>query len=702
MNAADILDSLGDAVVAVDLDERVLLWSAGAERSLGLASDQAVGEALPAWSGLGPVVPIRAERRLRLGRQDGGGLEAVVVSTPLPGPDGRPEGTVLVIKDMAPWLGSPDQPDARPSPSVDPDERLGATLRPTLETTGLDFAGVGARSQLGRRLAEQGRRLVPGTECLILVVPAEDPASFDCLAGSGDFVRLLVGRRYPLAGSLAGRALAARLPVESTRMDREGADPPAFRGSGFSTMRLHPMLARGPLADGRTLLGALCVMRREPVPFTAEERAVIDLYGQLVALALERASYREAAGHATARLRLAVDAALELSLSLDVEVVAGRLVRLAVTALQADRCVLLRVEGEMEQDVVVAAAFGPGPDGPPVGNRIRLRDSPQLSDLLAGRTPAVATPAAVAVMPAQVLAAVGSGGDSHLALQPLWAGDRLVAVLGLARQGGRGFGPEDLATMQALAAPAALALRNALLFQEVEGAGRVKSDFLSLAAHELRTPLSVVRGYVSMFRDGTLGEMPASWAAPLDVLRAKSDELGRLVDNLLEAGRLETGRAIMTREPVDLAAAAARAVKSAGDAAEVEAPPAPVVAIADPRAVATILHHLLTNAAAFSTSGGCRPVVRVEAGPEKARVTVQDCGPAIPEADRDRIFERFTRLERRGRPPVPGTGLGLYIGRKLAELMRGGLELEAGGQGAGGNRFALSLPLARESAASGP
>src|SRR5204862_459714 len=79
------------------------------------------------------------------------------------------------------------------------------------------------------------------------------------------------------------------------------------------------------------------------------------------------------------------------------------------------------------------------------------------------------------------------------------------------------------------------------LFEEAQEASRAKSEFLNLAAHELRTPLSVVAGYASMLVDGSLGDVPEMWRRPLGILNGKAAELNRLVDELLLAARIETG-----------------------------------------------------------------------------------------------------------------------------------------------------------------
>ena len=121
-----------------------------------------------------------------------------------------------------------------------------------------------------------------------------------------------------------------------------------------------------------------------------------------------------------------------------------------------------------------------------------------------------------------------------------------------------------IAVLQQIGAVAALAFRNATLFQSLREASRIRSQFLNMAAHELRTPLSVIGGYASMLADGTLGEAPSAWRMPLAVVVEKTKELAHLIDDILLAGRLESGVARTSRRSMDLVAALREAMQRAG------------------------------------------------------------------------------------------------------------------------------------------
>ena len=228
---------------------------------------------------------------------------------------------------------------------------------------------------------------------------------------------------------------------------------------------------------------------------------------------------------------------------------------------------------------------------------------------------------------------------------------------------------------------------------------RMRSQFLNMAAHELRTPLSVIAGYVSMLADGTLGQGPAAWQAPLAVLVQKTSELAYLIDDILLAGRLESGTARTAGRTMDLRDALREAIERARARAEmiaasveVPAPDSPMLVRGDVDHVARILDNLLNNAFNYSR-GRPRVRVRLDSDGDSALLRVEDSGRGIDTEHRDLIFQQFYRVEDPATGYPPGTGLGLFISRALAERCGGSLELEWSEAGVG-SRFVLRLPLA--------
>jgi signal transduction histidine kinase len=241
------------------------------------------------------------------------------------------------------------------------------------------------------------------------------------------------------------------------------------------------------------------------------------------------------------------------------------------------------------------------------------------------------------------------------------------------------------------------AMQTALLRQE-----DARRAFVATASHELRTPLTSLQGMLELLdedlREGRvdLDDAHAQVAAAQGELR----RLGNLATELLHLSRLDAGTPLRA-EPVELGelsrAVAAEFALRAGEAGvrlDVLPPRGPVWAGGDPGAVAQVARILLDNALRFSPAGAA---VTVEAGyrGDRAFVAVADTGPGVPPAEREMIIERFQRGSRTG--GEGGFGLGLAIGRELAERQAGALRLADVPTGA---RFVLELPI--ELPAGGP
>jgi two-component system, sensor histidine kinase len=218
------------------------------------------------------------------------------------------------------------------------------------------------------------------------------------------------------------------------------------------------------------------------------------------------------------------------------------------------------------------------------------------------------------------------------------------------------------------------------LLAQAQESNRAKSEFLNMAAHELRTPMAVIVGYLSMLNDGTFGEVSEDWSRVLQIMIQKGEELNQLVDGLLTAARIEAGTVPGRLVDYDLREVARQAMRKATPQAELlgaelhlDLPEMPVFVQADPTHLARIVDNLVNNALAYSRG---RPWVRVSVREDSdALLTVEDRGIGIPPEMRERIFERFVRLDLPGQPLQPGTGLGLYISRELARRQGGDLEV---------------------------
>ncbi|HYM96547.1 MAG TPA: PAS domain-containing sensor histidine kinase [Candidatus Sulfotelmatobacter sp.] len=218
-----------------------------------------------------------------------------------------------------------------------------------------------------------------------------------------------------------------------------------------------------------------------------------------------------------------------------------------------------------------------------------------------------------------------------------------------------------------------------------------KAKALNVISHELRTPLAVIKGYTSLFVDGSLGAVPAPWQKPLAIMSEKIEHLERLVELAIasaDLGRVPELRPIDLRPLVD--DALARAVERTTVAPEVELAPSssPVVAVADPLLVGTILDNLIDNALSYSSAP---PSIRIWTQPDPGpQVFVEDRGVGIAAADQPDLFGAFIRLNLERFADRPGSGLGLYMTRRLARVMGGDVTLEKSAVGVG-SVFKLTL-----------
>ncbi|MDQ3514049.1 MAG: ATP-binding protein, partial [Chloroflexota bacterium] len=215
---------------------------------------------------------------------------------------------------------------------------------------------------------------------------------------------------------------------------------------------------------------------------------------------------------------------------------------------------------------------------------------------------------------------------------------------------------------------------------------RLRRDFLAMVGHDLRGPLTTLRGRVQLLqRRGTYHEPTVA------AIFAQTQRMGRLIDDLADLVRFEAGPPELRRAPVDLVAlvrAEAEAANPAGDAERIQiiAPEGTILGNWDADRLGQVLQNLLGNAVKYAP-GDNRVTVQVEADAAEARVGVTDQGPGIPPEHLARLFERFYRADATG---AGGLGLGLYISRMLVEAHGG--RIWAKSEPGQGSTFTFVLP----------
>ncbi|WP_158501702.1 ATP-binding protein [Vitiosangium sp. GDMCC 1.1324] len=280
---------------------------------------------------------------------------------------------------------------------------------------------------------------------------------------------------------------------------------------------------------------------------------------------------------------------------------------------------------------------------------------------------------------------------------PLIARERTLGVLTVVSHDPlHHYTERDLAFMEDLAWRAALAVDNARLFQQAEQAVAARDEFVAIATHELRTPLSALSlQLTALQRAVDMGRPPTEERLRQSLLTARrqTERLEQLVSHLLDVSRISTGRLELELELVDLSQLVQRlVVRFEEKLAEAGCTPvvragSPVMAKVDRLRVEQVLMNLLSNAMKYAPG---QPVeLGVERQEPRAVLWVQDHGPGISPEAQARIFERFQRAS--GKHSRESLGLGLYVSRQIARAHGGDLSVESTlGQG---SRFILHLPL---------
>jgi signal transduction histidine kinase/putative methionine-R-sulfoxide reductase with GAF domain len=531
-------------------------------------------------------------------------------------------------------------------------------------------------------------------------------------------------------GPFAGQALGEKLP----RKDGKGRSwQVILTGEPFFSNHLSRINARTtspiesfiaiPLKWQDQVFGLLEIDAKEPEAFKPEDLEILQKVGQALSgpiqLAIRYAAEKEAlkqAQEAKVRLAFLSEASALLSASLDYEATLQQVVNLAIPRL-ADWCAIDLPDKNGGVTQVALAAR----DTEKIQQAEELRQRyPPIQGVPSGLLQVLETGQPFCIFEITDDMLVQSARDSEhlellrkfhlrsMILVPLNARGRTLGVLTLANTRPQLlYGPADLEMAQELAGRAAMALDNALLYQEAQKAIRTRDDFLSIAAHELKTPVTSLRGYTQLLqrqfrKEAMLDPAQVSLQRKLDIIELQSQKMSKLIGRLLDISRLEASKLTLERQATNLVGLVEQALSNLQTGAslhtlnlDVKLAPAEsrsITAMVDPLRIEQVVVNLLDNAVKFSPEGG---EIRVEIGlsvidaSTMVRVSVTDQGVGIPVEQRDHIFDRFYQAHSEGH--LGGMGLGLYISHQIVELHGGQLVAEF--PDGGGTCFVFTLPV---------
>ncbi len=520
---------------------------------------------------------------------------------------------------------------------------------------------------------------------------------------------MLVG--VGIIGGVAQSGKAALHPVVDAAALIAGAEP-----------ELRPLLARyaprsmivAPCRAGGRTIGVIAIVRHTPdEPYTPDDLVLLSDLADRAALAIERARFHDAERAARARLALLADAGVLLAGSLDEAATLATLVGLIVPGF-ADWCTVN----------LLGPAAHASDEGflPPLARHADPARQGLLEELLRrypadprgdgplGQVVQTAQPLLLLAPPGEALIRDNAPDDDYLDLLgqvglaasmvvPLIAHERMLGALRFARLGtSPRYDNDDLRVAEVLARRSALALDNARLYRETREAVAARDRFLSIAAHELRTPVTSMRAYAQLARrQRERGQIaPALVESTIAAIERGTARLNTLVDDLLDVARLQAGQLRIERAPFDLVALLDRVIGEAQAELPAElrltlaagVPSYPIHG--DAGRLEQVLGNLLENARKYSPDGGTIAVALL-ADERGATITVRDEGLGLGAGEAQGIFIPFNRTEEALRRQIQGLGLGLAICRAIVEEHGGTLEAASAGYGHG-TTFTLWLP----------
>jgi signal transduction histidine kinase/PAS domain-containing protein len=535
------------------------------------------------------------------------------------------------------------------------------------------------------RLAAQNAMELLGARGSFVATPVAGTEEFRVAPALGMMAQL-DGTRAPLAGSATEMVLrhGTQRLNDADDFPAGSAMTPLARRLGIGNLLLVPVRAYGEA------LGVLGVVDRRG-GFGEEDARLLEAFADSAALAVHNARLY-AGEHRRAEVNRALLRAAEtLTSTLDPAEVMERIVALAGELVGAEGAGLTLLEGENGEALRTAVATGLLEPLRGMGGRAE-GSLTEAAFRLGG--PTVFSADDTPVRPA--VAWLRRMGVEHYAVVPLHAGGERLGMLGLVRGAqGPSFTVEELEILALLGDQAALAVRNARLYESAQAASRAKSGFLATMSHELRTPLNALEGYSSLLEEEIYGPVNEAQRGALARMRRSRVHLVELIDQVLDVARVESGTKRVQPQPValptlvrDVAEALRGAADARGLSLDLEVDEEMPTVRTDPGMVRQILVNLIGNAVKFTERGGM--TVRLSADGDSISLEVADTGMGIGPELQERVFEPFFQADPSTTRREGGVGLGLALSREFAGLLGGDLTLRsAPGEG---STFTLRLP----------
>ncbi|NJN94697.1 MAG: GAF domain-containing protein [Anaerolineales bacterium] len=284
---------------------------------------------------------------------------------------------------------------------------------------------------------------------------------------------------------------------------------------------------------------------------------------------------------------------------------------------------------------------------------------------------------------------------------PVMREDKVIGVINMESTVPNYFTSDDVAFIKLLVGPAAIAIQNAQLFEQVKEANQAKTEFMNIASHELKIPMTSIKGFSKLLQMGAGGTLSDKQKEFVEVISNNVDRMARLVNDLLDVSRIEAGRIRLELENVqmrDVIMDVITSVQTQMDSKHLTlrlnvAENLPELR-ADYSRMVQIMTNFVSNAYKYTPEGGSISVVAspcTNGSLQGVTVTIKDTGHGISQEDQAKLFTKFFRSSDQNIRDEPGTGLGLSITKSMIEAHGGELTFES--ELGKGTSFTFTMPL---------
>ncbi len=530
----------------------------------------------------------------------------------------------------------------------------------------------------------------------------------------GDRLTIIGGHGFPNLEEIVGLSfdLAAgdnpNKHVVHTRAPLIVSDAPAW----YSDFHREPHAQAGirswlgvPLLFGDRLIGMIALDKKEPGYYTQEHARLAMAFAAQAAIAIENARLYEAQRQQAQDLA-AVNAVMRaLGSSLEQNTLLRAVMRELHRLIAFDRASLALI-GSNQQTFTLVALEDSGEPLFGKGVETRLQDSAASEDVLRGQMHATPDLSTEIQFPAERL--LYQAGLRSRVNAPLIHAGRIIGALSVASRQASAFGQREIALLEQISGPLAIAIENARLYTEAQEHARelaealsklkeldrLKSEFIQNVSHELRTPLGIIMGYAELLDGGDLGGLSPDQRASAEIIARRTRMLKKLIDDLTAIMRTETQG--VQGEPVDLAELVSSLLSDFQVVAQkaklnlsANIEPALPLVSGDPGRLRQVLDNLLGNAIKFTPVGGA-VAVHVQKEGEGVAIQVSDTGIGIPADKLERVFDRFYQVDGSMRRRYGGVGLGLALVKEIVQAHGGRVNVQSV-QGEGSS-FKIWLP----------